>query len=213
MPKVVDLVGTRIGRLIVLHEGPMRNGRKTFECACDCGGKKTVPSSYLVQGKTTSCGCAKKESAARIAAARVDENAKRRDPLYHRWGSMIQRCHNPKNPSFKNYGARGISVCDDWRASFDAFMRDMGRPEDDRQTIERINNDGDYTPENCRWAYRSDQLRNQRRSIVITIAGETLHAKEWSDRIGGHYQSITKAYRSGGIEAATEFVENALQLR
>lgn len=213
MPKVVDLVGKRIGRLIVFNDGPKRHGRKTYDCVCDCGGTKTVTSSNLVQGKTTSCGCARKESSAAIAIGRIEENAKRRDPLYHRWGCMIQRCHNPKNPSFKNYGARGIVVCDEWRASFDAFLRDMGRPEDSKQTIERIDNEGNYSPDNCKWAYRSNQLRNQRRSIVITIAGETLHAKEWADRIGGHYQSITKAFRTGGIEAATEFVANSLQLR
>ena len=208
MPKLIDLSGQRFGRLLVVREDERKHGRKTWLCRCDCGREKVVPSAALVHGRTQSCGCLRNEKTLARNAQRNDPSAKRKSPLYHRWACMIQRCENPNNPSWHNYGGRGIKVCKVWRDSYDAFVADMGEPPTSKHTIERIDNDGDYTPENCRWALRSDQLRNQRRSIIVTIDGETLHAKEWATRLGVNYQRITKEYRHGGIRAVEDYLRS-----
>ena len=210
MPKVIDLSGQKFGRLTAISATLDCDGRKEWLCRCDCGNTKVVPSIRLRIGKTKSCGCLRSESSRATGVSRTVPGARRKDMLYRRWGSMIQRCHNPENPSYRNYGARGIYVCDEWRADFGNFLSYMGRPPSDAHTIERIDNNGPYGPENCRWALRSEQLRNQRRSIIIEIDGRRLHAKEWASEFGISYQSITKRFRSGGIDAATEFVRGSL---
>ena len=208
MPKPIDLTGQKFGKLIVISGGTGKDGRMSWLCLCQCGNEKIVPSIRLRDGTTRSCGCLRSESNRVTAAARVANDARRKDPLYHRWATMIQRCHNPANPHCRNYGERGIEVCDRWRTDFGNFLADMGRPPTGKHTIERIDNNGPYSPGNCRWALRADQLRNQRRSIIIEIDGRTQHAKEWAAELDISYQAITRRYRSGGIEAATEFVRN-----
>ena len=210
MPKIIDLTDQKFGRLTAVSVSVGSDGRNAWICRCDCGNEKTVPAIRLRTGKTQSCGCLRAESARATAAARSMDSARRKDPLYHRWASMIQRCHNVINPHFENYGARGIVVCDSWRQNFSNFLADMGQPPSSAHTIERIDNDGAYTPDNCRWALRSEQLRNQRRSIIIEIDGRRQHAKEWAKEFGISYQVITNRFRAGGIEAATEFVRSGL---
>jgi hypothetical protein len=210
MPKQLDLSGTRFGRLLVSPEVESIDGRKAYWCVCDCGAKKLIRSAYLQSGKVQSCGCLRSETSAATAKARQQPNAKRNQAIYHRWASMKQRCENPVNPFFKNYGGRGIVVCAAWSASFDAFIADMGQPPTAAHTLDRIDNNGPYSPDNCRWALPSEQLRNQRRTILITIGSETLAAKDWAVRTGISYQSITKEFRVGGVDAATALVRSAL---
>jgi hypothetical protein len=211
MPKILDLTGQKFGRLLVKSEAQQIAGRKAYLCLCDCGAEKVLRSSYLQSGNVRSCGCLRSEANAAAGERRKVPGAKRHQALYHRWATMKQRCENPGNPFFKNYGGRGITVCEAWRTSFDAFLADMGEPPTDAHTLERIDNDGSYSPENCRWALRSEQLRNQRRTILITIDGETMAAKDWAARTGVSYQSMTKAFRTGGIDAVTAMVASALQ--
>lgn len=210
MPKQINLVGQRFGRLLVAAKGEPKNNRSQYVCKCDCGTEKTIPSAYLLHGNVRSCGCLRAETSAATARNKLDASAKTHHPLYKRWQSMKQRCSNPANPFFKNYGARGIAVCNRWASSFWAFVDDMGLPPDAGATIERINNNLGYAPENCRWASRRDQLRNQRRSIIITCNGKTLPAKDWAAQIGIEYQRITYAFRAGGIELATALVQSHL---
>lgn len=99
-------------------------------------------------------------------------------------GGLVQRCHNPRNPSFANYGGRGIAVCERWRASFEAFLSDMGRRPTPAHSIERVDNDGPYSPENCRWATKSEQNRNTRQNVQITIDGVTRCRAEWAAIVG-----------------------------
>jgi len=209
MPKMIDLTDDRFGRLLVIGSGARRNGRKTWVCRCDCGSTKEIPAAYLRHGGVQSCGCLRAESNAVTATARRDANAKRRNPLYWRWGDMIQRCENPNNPSWKNYGHRGIAVCDRWRGSFAAFIADMGSPPTTKHTIERINNDGGYSQDNCKWALRREQSRNQRRTILIEIDGKTMSAKDWASTTGISYQRITRAFRKNGILAAKAVIASA----
>ena len=101
---------------------------------------------------------------------------KMREPEYRCWANMIQRCENPKNKRFDQYGARGITVCERWRNSFESFLADMGKKPTAKHTIERKNNDGNYEPSNCVWATRSEQMRNTRRTHRLIVAGKTMCA-------------------------------------
>jgi hypothetical protein len=113
------------------------------------------------------------------------------------WNAIRARCRNPKHPSFERYGARGISVCQRWDQSFAAFLNDMGpRPSLDH-TIERINNDGDYTRDNCRWATRTEQARNRRSSKYLTHRGQTATMAEWSERTGVSMGTLHARLKSG----------------
>lgn len=209
MPKKIDLTGERFGRLLVLRKGENVNRRSGWLCRCDCGTTKTIAAADLRHNNVQSCGCLRKENSSALGKALKTANPLRNDPLYHRWGCMVQRCENPNNPSYHNYGGRGIKVCDEWRASFSAFMADMGHPPSPKHTLDRIDNDGDYAPDNCRWALRAEQLRNNRRNITFTLDGCTMTAKDWALNTGVNYQRLMRAYRNGGETAALAILKAA----
>lgn len=128
-------------------------------------------------------------------------------PEHNVWGHMRQRCHNTKNKSYKDYGGRGITICDRWRISFQSFYQDMGpRPSADHQ-IDRIDNDGNYEPSNCRWATRETQLNNYRRNRFITIEGRTQSLKRWVDEFGLNYSTVHRRLQLGWSN------ERALELK
>jgi hypothetical protein len=210
MPKKINLIGLRFGRLLVTGYAQSDKGRTVYLCACDCGGVKATPSTYLRTGTVQSCGCLRRDAAAENGRRRKKESPARDNALYKRWSSMKQRCGNPKNPHFKNYGARGIYVCDAWANSFDAFLADMGAPPSRDHTLERIDNSIGYEPENCEWVLRDAQMRNQRRTILVTCAGETLCGKDWAKKAGVPYQLLTKTFRRSGIEAVRVLIEESL---
>jgi hypothetical protein len=126
--------------------------------------------------------------------------SKKRHPLYLTWAGIRQRCCNSSCPAYRHYGARGITVCDRWKDDFWAFVADMGpQPTGDRYTIGRIDNDGPYSPENCRWETCAQQMRNTRRSRRITVGGRTMCAKDWSTELGIDPSSLrSRAIARGG---------------
>lgn len=167
-----------------------------WKCLCDCGKEKDVPSHNLIIGKTKSCGCLNLELASARATTHGATKNGGRDRLYKIWAAMKERCYREKDTNYKNYGARGITVCKEWRNSYSAFREwalGHGYIEDAEYgecTLDRIDVDGDYCPENCRWISKLKQANNKRNNHFLTYGGETLTVAEWARRTGIHCNRI-----------------------
>ncbi|WP_433916931.1 hypothetical protein [Streptomyces sp. NBC_01744] len=148
----------------------------------------------LRQGRTTSCGCFHREQ----LGDRSRTHGQKGTPLYRVWVWMIGRCCNENNASYAYYGGRGITVCPEWRKSFEAFARDVGASFRDGLTIERVDNGGNYEPGNVRWATRQEQARNRRSSRLLTFEGETRTLTEWSERLGLRHQTLQQRLDRSG---------------
>lgn len=198
--RLQNLIGLRFGRLRVIGRAT-RHGDTRWVCLCDCGTTKTVKSKPLRNGMTRSCGCLHKEQLAR----RVTTHGMCRTSEYRIWKLMIVRCHNASNPSFVRYGARGITVCDAWRSSFEAFFADMGPRPSLKHSIDRRDNDAGYCPENCRWVTRDVQAANKRGTIRITVDGETRPLVEWCRMTGACYEGARLRLHRGDSPKAALF--------
>lgn len=192
MPKAIDVIGQRFGSLVVVRQSDVRKwGGILRECQCDCGNTVLVSLSNLKAGSTTSCGCYHRK--------KLDEAIKKhgmsKTPVYITWMLMRQRCNNPNHPGYHNYGGRGIKVCPQWD-DFEQFFADMGeRPVE--KTLDRIDVNRDYCPENCQWATRIQQANNKRENIVISYDGKTLTLKQWSRELGMNYWTLHARYKRG----------------
>lgn len=163
-------VGLRYGRLLVIDSIYIRGLGTGWKCRCDCGKEIYVSASNLDSGNTKSCGCLHKDN------HRTHGKTKHR--VYVIWKAMRQRCGNPKAASYPNYGGRGISVCERW-LTFENFFEDMGDP-GEKLTLERIDNDGNYEPGNCRWATYSEQLNNRRNNVYFEAFGKKQTLTQWA---------------------------------
>lgn len=150
-----DLTGKRFHRLVVIGYV----GKSRWRCRCDCGTIKVVRADCLKDHTTVSCGCYNRE----VVAKRETTHGMSKSRVYRIWDAMKSRCENPKNSKYRYYGGRGIKVCKRWSRSFEAFYQDMGEPPTPQYSIDRIDNDGDYEPGNCRWATMTEQNRNKRK--------------------------------------------------
>lgn len=185
--------GTRFGRWTVIEEDTKRgnSGQSYYICRCDCGVERSVRGTGLRDGSSLSCGCLNRDIVSKDDRL-VDH------VLYKTWGGMKQRCYNPNNLMFKNYGGRGIVVCDEWRYDYIAFEKwSMENGYKAGLTIDRIDNDGNYCPENCRWVTHTVQARNKRKSIFVTINGVTKCLFDWADEYGIQHVTMTHRWRRG----------------
>lgn len=201
MSRPADLIGQRFVRLVVMYRAENTTGGKAqWFCACDCGQSAVVSTDKLRRNNTRSCGCLKRELAAANMRRLVFRHGLGRTRSYGTWGNMMERCFDQRDGKYRDYGARGITVCERWR-NFENFYADMGeRPKG--LTIERIANDGNYEPGNCRWATPKEQANNTRRNRRISFGGETLTLTEWSQRLGISPSTLHAALAFGSVERA-----------
>src|SRR5574340_826295 len=181
--KYPDISGMRFGRLIAIKPAGTNHLRqKLWECHCDCGQSAIYPGNALRTGRATSCGMHRDEHATRHGGRFL--------PEYKVWLSMNQRCKNPKSKAYHNYGGRGIRVCEAWENSFQAFFESLGPRPSPSHTLERQNNELGYSPENCIWATRKEQIRNRRTTRLFEFDGELRTATEISEKLGLSYSGV-----------------------
>lgn len=188
-----NLAGDKYGKLTVVSSAGSRGGHVYWNCLCECGNEKVVRGSHLLSGNVKSCGC--------IPAHRTHGKCHTR--LYGVWNNMILRCHNPNNPEYPRYGGRGIAVCDEWRRDFMTFYTwamaagyDETAPRG-RYTVERKDNDGPYSPDNCTLATIKTQSNNTRRNRFITYKGETKTLSQWARHLGINQSTLSRRILSG----------------
>lgn len=176
------LEGQRFGRLMILRDSGMRRGGNImYLCACDCGNEILTTLTHLKSGHTQSCGCLQKERTSAASKTHGMSNSR----LYRIWANMKSRCLNPNVPCYVNYGARSIGVCEEWKNSFSKFEAwALSFGYDDSLTIDRIDSNLSYSPQNCRWVDDSTQRNNKRNNHLVTYLGTTLTCKQWSEKTG-----------------------------
>lgn len=215
MPSILNIVaGMRFGRLVIIERAVVPTARNVmWKCQCDCGNITVAAAANLGRTKF-SCGCFRKEKGAASLRGNTYQRTHNRShtPEYTTWSAMKDRCNNPNNKKYERYGKRGIKVCQQWLVSFETFLADMGTKPTSAHTIEREDNDGNYTPENCIWATKSQQARNRRNNRRITIDGQTMLIVEWREYLKIPKWKVHEMTRTrDGRPAAFATVEDALR--
>lgn len=191
--KFVDLTGMRFGRLLVTGYA----SRQQWNVVCECGTAKTVHGNAMRRGVTLSCGCLHREIATAVNTTHGHASRGTRGHEYSIWRAMLNRCTCEGDTAYQRYGACGITVCDRWRHSFENFYADMGPRPSPKHSIDRIDNSGNYEPDNCRWATLQQQARNRRSNVMLTFRNETRCAEEWAAIVGIPGKLICARKRSG----------------
>lgn len=192
---VLDLTGQRFGRLQVMARAASdKNGNAKWRCACDCGNERVVYSQSMRSGATTSCGCLNRE----VVSAASTTHGYSGTAAYKAWHAMLQRCENPEHHKWHRYGGRGIRVCERWH-DYANFLTDMG-PRPQGMTIDRKDNDGDYTPGNCRWATPRQQSNNRENTRRVTADGESVPLAEAARARALNRATVRSRLRAGWTE-------------
>lgn len=207
-----DMIGKRFGKLITLeYIGVDKHRCKLFKCLCDCGKQTVTRKSRLINGGAQSCGCLSSKVWSEMNYKHGYASHGQYNRVYAIWSHMIDRCYNKNNPAYERYGARGITVCSEWRENVDLFIEwANNNGYSDELSIDRIDNNKGYYPDNCRWVDDITQGNNKRNNVLLTYNEETHTAAEWG-RILGVDAKLLRARKSKGWSderAITEPIRN-----
>lgn len=207
MVKAIDISGMKFGRLTALHPNghDINPSRKhiLWACVCECGKELDVRLNSLRSGVTKSCGCLKKEGNSNKTHGMT------KTPEYRSWAHIKARCTNPNHNDFADYGGRGIKMCERWANSFEAFFEDMGRRPEGMKSIDRIDVNGNYCKENCRWANDHIQSRNKRNNTRIYFNGLEMCLSDWAKHLGINVSTLIERIKKWPFEKAlSTFKEN-----
>jgi hypothetical protein len=208
MRKILDLTGKRFGRLLVLSRDIDLGAETGWLCRCDCGKTIICRRTNLRSGKSRSCRC----SIVRANKMRATHGLSG-TPTYRAWKSMKWRCYNYKCAEYLHYGGRGIKVCDRWIHSYENFFADMGERPSDKYSLERVDNNGDYCPENCKWATKKEQCRNRRGLHYLTIDGQTKCLSEWCQIYGLNPGTVFHRMKKRGWDVVKAVTTKAWAVR
>lgn len=194
MAKIKHMIGLKYNRLTAIKEIGMGGRGVIYLFQCDCGNTKEASGSEVRTGHIKSCGCYRVD----LTIAKNKTHGLVKTPSYVSWTAMKTRCTNPNSAAYKNYGGRGIKICDKWM-TFEGFLEDMGeRPHG--HSLERIDNSKGYNKENCRWATNAEQNRNTRQNKFLTKNGKTMCMRDWANETGIPYPTIQDRVRRGWSE-------------
>lgn len=204
-----DLAGKQFGNWTPIYYCPTkdRNAAAGWHCRCKCGTERFVSRSRLLRGTSKSCGCLRSPYGASVirhgASCNSNTSIRRRSPEYSSWVAMKTRCYNPNIPCYDRYGGRGIIVCDAWLTNFPQFLADMGPSPGPGFSIERVDNNGPYSKENCVWADYTTQANNRHNCIKVTFNGKTQSIPRWAKELGLNAETIrSRLYVGWSVEEA-----------
>lgn len=194
----IDLTGRKFGRLVVLgyshtRRKPSGGPTRYWVCKCSCGTVKAIDRSGLIAGVTLSCGCLQKE---RVAAVKSTQNGHSGTLTFSSWYAIMHRCTNPNNHAYEAYAGRGITVCERWH-EYEKFLSDMGERPSVKHSIDRIDNNGNYEPGNCRWVLMAVQNMNRSNTLRLTFNGETKTLLEWAKITNISYSTLISRHTRG----------------
>lgn len=198
MPVLKNLIGQRFNMLTVISKDPQLDSYKCRQwiCQCDCGKIVKLRTGKLTSNTIKSCGCW------RVNRRKLTANYNFTTTEFRSYGSMKTRCYNTNHLYYKHYGGRGIKVCDRWLNSFENFLADMGKKPSPKHSIERIDNNKGYSPENCKWATPIEQSNNKRTNIVVWINGCGRTVSEWAKIAGVDRKTVANRIKNGVIGVA-----------
>lgn len=226
MKKKYNLIGKTFGRLTVIKKlGPDKNRNIQWLCKCSCGNTHIAITRYLIHGNSKSCGCLQKEELSK----RVSKHHLRNSRLYGVWANIKQRCYNPKNSHYHVYGKKGIKMCDEWKNDFMSFYNwAMSNGYDENAkfgecTIDRIDNNGNYEPSNCRWINMKQQALNTSRNHLLELNGKKHTVYEWSiitgidlntllKRINNYHWSVKRALTEKPFKGKNQYYKKEAKL-
>lgn len=198
MGKFIDLTGQQFGEWLVVERAANNvSGKPAWVCLCRCGNSSVVAGSVLRMGESRSCGCYQKTLAAKNLRQAATKHGMHNTPEYFRWLGIKLRCYHATHFAYPRYGGRGIGMCDRWRNSFELFHADIGSPPSPSHSLDRIDNNGDYEPNNVRWATKREQANNRRNTVSATFNGETHTQAEWGRKLGLTTQAIAWRMKHG----------------
>jgi len=202
MPRIKDLTGQKFNQITVIRDSGLRSGSRSvkWECVCDCGKTLLVDGYILIALRQKSCGCAIKT----VTKTSIHGHTRHGDAskTYQCWANMKQRCLNPNHHKFKHYGARGITVCDEWSNSFVKFLEDMGEvPEG--MTLERKDVNKGYSKENCCWATLKTQANNKTSNRILSFDGKSMTVSQWASHLNIRFATLRmRLHRNWSLEKA-----------